>query len=340
MATIDVFSNSAFNSISLTTAINKAPFKPRLLGSLNLFEQKSIRTTTALVEERQGKLSVLPISARGSQNAVSSAAKRKARNFEVPHVPYFQTVMANDIQNLRAFGSESELEAVAGYVNDQLVGMRDDHEATHEWHRMGALKGIVLDSDGTTEVYDYFEEFGITQNTSDFDFSSGSIRSVATDVIRQIAGALGNTTFGQIVAVCGNTYFDRMIAHTDVKDAFDRWQNGEFRRASLIGPEWYGLAANGFMYQNIFFLNYRGAVDALTFLADTVAYYFPTGVSGLFQEIVAPADFMETANTPGQLIYAKQEPLRFNKGVELHTQSNALYINTRPAAVIKSTFQE
>ena len=53
--------------------------------------------------------------------------------------------------------------------------------------------------------------------------------------------------------------------------------------------------------------------------------------------MIAPADFVETANTRGQKFYAKQEPTKWNKGIEFHTQSNVLYLPTRPAALIKGT---
>ena len=51
----------------------------------------------------------------------------------------------------------------------------------------------------------------------------------------------------------------------------------------------------------------------------------------------APADYMETVNTIGLPLYAKQELMRMNKGVELEAQSNPLNLRTKPRAVIKLT---
>ena len=50
---------------------------------------------------------------------------------------------------------------------------------------------------------------------------------------------------------------------------------------------------------------------------------------------IAPGDFIETVNTRGIKIYAKQERMKFDKGIELHTQSNVLYMCTRPAALVR-----
>ena len=46
---------------------------------------------------------------------------------------------------------------------------------------------------------------------------------------------------------------------------------------------------------------------------------------------------METVNTVGKAVYAKQRVMDFDVGVELHTQSNPFIICTRPATLIKLT---
>ena len=334
---LDVFNSDAFNTTSLTAAVNKLPYKPRLLGSLNLFDPVPVRTTKVWVEEQRGKLALLPIAARGTVNAVRSRPARVATPFVVPHVPYHQTVMAEDIQNLRAFGNETELEAIASYVNDQLAAMKQDHEVTWEYHRMGALKGTILDADGSTTIYNLFTAFGMTQIEEDWNWNNNSFGTVVTNVIRHIADELGGAPFGQIYCICGNDYFDSIVTHSSVRDAYDRWQNGQMKRDSQLGPEWYSMAANGLMFQNVMFINYRGNIGSIDYMTSTEAYYFASGVPGLFQEIIAPANFMETVNTRGVPIYAKQRMLDFDIGVELHTQSNILYLCTRPSSIIKST---
>lgn len=337
MASLNVFASDAFNMTSLTAAVNKLPYKPNLLGSLNLFQQVPVRTTKVWVEEQRGKLALLPIAARGTTNAVRSRNTRVATPFVVPHVPYHQTILAEDIQNLRPFGSETELEAIGSYVNDQLAAMKQDHEVTWEYHRMGALKGNILDADGTTTIYNLFTEFGMTQIEEDWNWNNASYAPVCTNIIRHIADELGGAPYGQIYAICGNDYFDSVITHSSVRTAYERWQSGEMYRVSQLGPEWYAAATNGLMFQNIMFINYRGSIGGLDYMTSTDAYFFASGVPGLFQEIVAPANFMETVNTRGIPLYAKQRMLDYDIGVELHTQSNTLAMCTRPSSIIKSS---
>ncbi|MEZ5455082.1 MAG: major capsid protein [Lysobacteraceae bacterium] len=64
---------------------------------------------------------------------------------------------------------------------------------------------------------------------------------------------------------------------------------------------------------------------------------FPTGTIDTFATYFAPADFNETVNTLGQPLYAKQEPRKFDRGTDLHTQSNPLPMCHRPGVLIKLT---
>lgn len=338
MVSMDAFNTDSFGTTSLTAAINLAPYKPRLLGSLGMFREVPISTTTAFVEKQGNRIALINSANRGTMGDIRQSIPRNAFPFRVPHFPLFQTILADDVQNLRAFGSESELEVLSRYINDQLEQMRRDHEATHEFQRIGALKGTIIDGDGTTTLYNLFTQFGLTQLTQNWAAADASFAPTATGVIRKIADTLGSDVFTGVVAFCGDGYFDGVVKHTSMQAAYDRWRDGEWRRVSLLGPEWYSVAANGFMYQDILFVNYRGKIGDVTFIPTNEAYYAPMGVPDLFQEIVAPADFNETVNTRGKKLYAKQEQMRFGKGVELHTQSNCLAMCTRPDAVIKSTY--
>ena len=57
--------------------------------------------------------------------------------------------------------------------------------------------------------------------------------------------------------------------------------------------------------------------------------------TGIFRTWFAPADFVETVNTIGLPRYAKQRVMDFDKGVQIHTQSNPLPICLKPRAVIR-----
>ena len=72
------------------------------------------------------------------------------------------------------------------------------------------------------------------------------------------------------------------------------------------------------------------------FIGEDEAYVILMGAN-IFRTWFGPADSVETANQIGLPLYAKQKPLDFYKGVQLHTQSNPLPLCLKPRAVIKCT---
>ena len=81
--------------------------------------------------------------------------------------------------------------------------------------------------------------------------------------------------------------------------------------------------------------NVEGSV--VRFIAPGEAHCFPLGTVDTFGTYFAPADFNETVNTLGEPIYAKQEPRKFERGTDLHTQSNPLPMCHRPGVLVKLT---
>jgi len=329
---LDVFNGDAFKTVSLTTAINKLPYIPGRLGRMGIFKPKGITTTVAVVEERQGKLYLIPTAARGAMPNAASGKTRAARTFNVPHMPHNDAVMADDVQGVRAFGTEDATEAVTQLVNDKLETARQSHEVTHEYHRIGAIQGNILDADGATSIYNLFTEFGITEIEVEFDFSDATtdVKQLAQDVTRQVQEALGATPYGHIHAMCGNTWFDQFVAHSSVAGAYERYRENEFARKLQSGE-------GGFDFAGIIWENYRGSVGDVDFIDADTARFFPVGAPDLFQEIMSPANFIEAVNTVGKRLYVKQERMKFDVGVELHTQSNVLSMCTRPRCLVKGT---
>jgi len=334
MPTMDVFTNDAFSLRSLTAAINKVPYKPARIGQLGLFNESGKTTTTFLVEEKQGQLSLISNTPRGGPASNIGRDARAARAFKATHLARESLIIADEIQGVRAFGSETELETIQDVVNQRLATLRAMHEVTLEHLRIGAIKGVIMDADGATTIYNLFTEFGVVQQTQDFKFSVNTtdIRALCTAVLRAIETELGGTPYTSARAFCSSGWFDSLIAHDTVKEAF-KYQESQMLRSDL---------RRGFTFGGITFEEYPGSVGGVAFIPANQAYCFPEGViteqGPLFQTWFAPADFEETVNTIGLPIYAKQarDP-EFQRWVKIHSQSNPLPICLRPRAVIKLT---
>ena len=331
---LDVFKSDLFSFTSLTAAILKAPYKPARIGALGLFRERGIPTTSAAIEEKDGRMSLISPTPRGAPASTIGSQKRTARSFIVPHFERESTVMADEVQNVRAFGSENAADSVQAIVNERLADLRAMHEVTLEHMRAGAVKGIILDADGNT-LFNLFTEFGVSQQTATLDTDpttdqKGKLLTDVTAAQRLIEDELGAEPISGYRAFCGKTFFDGLRADAslvEVRKLGDR--NAEL----LTNPTGIrSLNFGGVMWEE-----YRGKNGATPFIADAEAYLFPEG-SSIFATYFAPADYVETVNTIGLPLYAKlASDEQLNRWVKVHTQSNPLALCLRPRAVVKLT---
>lgn len=340
MAALNIFKNDVFSTIDMTTAIDKAPYQPEGLGSLNIFDDKPIRTTALAVEQRQGKLVIIPISDRGEEGTQRVTEKRQARYFECPRLMHSDTIYAQELQNIRAFGTDSELMQVQEEVGRRLngpTGLTKSIEYTWEYHRLAAVQGLLLDADGTV-VYNFFNEFGITQPTEiAFNLSAGTansmrplINGIARQMARKAQGAFTANT--KVYALCGDAFYDALVNHPDVIRTFLNWSAA----ADLRGTQ--GGAFDAFYFGGIYWVNYRGSDDNSTIkIPDDKAKFFPVGAPGVFQRALAPGESFEWVNTPGKPMYVIPIFDRDrNVWWKMEVYSYPLHICTRPEVLFSA----
>lgn len=332
---LDIFTDDAFSLVPLTDAINKIKFKPGLIGLMNLFVESGVAATSIALEERDGILTLVSPTPRGGPGTTLDKTKRKLRSLAIPHFEIDDAIMAEEVQGVRQWGSETALESVMGQVSERAAIHSQSLEATQEFSRIGAVKGIITYADLTT--LNLFTEFGVTQETEiDFDLDNatpveGAVRKACAKVIRQIAGILEGVPFTGVHAFVGDKFYDDLIAHTEVRETFLRQiEAKELRKGYVDG----GMSFGSFEFGGIVWQNYRGKVGTTDFVNTDKAHIFPTGVPNLFRTYFAPADYVETVNTLGRRLTAKQFPMPNDKGIELEVQMNTLNICTRPQSLI------
>ncbi|MCA1419486.1 major capsid protein [Bradyrhizobium sp. BRP23] len=337
---LDVFHTDAFTIVSLTDAINKMQFVPGYLGSLGLFTESSINTTAVAVEEQNGILRLVPPTPRGAPGVTIDKTKRALRLLSVPHFEVNDAVMAEEVQNIRPFGEETGEEAVMAKVAERMQTAGQSFEATMEYSRVGAILGIVTYADGST--LNLYNEFGVAGPPADIDFNldaaapaPGILRQQCAAVIRTMANSLGGTPLLGVGAICGDQFYDGLIAHPEVRQTYLNTQAAaELRQGYVNG----GLTFGSFPFGGIEWTNYRGSVGGTPFVDTAHAYFYPIGVPGMFKTVFAPADYIETVNTLGKPRYVKQYDMPNGKGVHLDTQQNALNYCTRPSALLRGKY--
>lgn len=333
MATLDIFNDDAFSVTSLIGTITDIPRVPTQLGDEGLFTESGMTTTTAFIERTGSGLKLVSAAPRGGVADTVGREKRKLIPVAAVHLPQRDTILADEVQGVRAFGSETEVEAVQALVRRQLTQLRSNIDLTLEYQRVGALKGKVLDADGVTELYDLYDIFGMTQVSMGFNINTASstvdLKAKCVSLKRAVQKALGGRSFRRVRVKCSETWFDKFVGHDKMAKAWELWNSGAFARQDQTEGD--------FEFAGVVFQIYSGGVGGQDFIEENTAYAYPEGVPNMFQTKYAPADYMETVNTMGLPYYAKQEVLRFNKGVELESQSNPVMLNTLPEAVIKLT---
>lgn len=115
------FTNPAFSMTALTNAMNILPINHGRVENLNLFPSRSVRFRHITIEEQNGVLSLLPTQTPGAPATVGKRGKRKVRTFTIPHISHDDVVLPEEVQGIRAFGSDLESFGFAYIMIEMLI---------------------------------------------------------------------------------------------------------------------------------------------------------------------------------------------------------------------------
>ncbi len=328
----NVFKSNVFGFMSLTTAVNILPPKPTSVDAFAIFAESGINTTTAAVEEKDGKLGLVKSQPRGFIGRGQSSKPRRMRKFDVPHYPEFDAILASEVQGVRQFGSDSVMETVEGKLAEKRVDLVDRLNLTIDAGKWGAIQGVLYDADGSV-LYDWFDEFGVDRNEFTIDLSDAGLdlRNAVIKMKRAAEKELGGYTFSKFTLALPAPVFDKFVAHPWNKDAYDRWLDGAQRRDDLRPG--FPIADN----VEVKSVDITDLGNGLKTIPDDEGYLIPDA-AGLLKVNYSPADTLEAANTVGLPYYMASEPMPFGKGVELQAETNFLAYAEKPRAIVRVVF--
>lgn len=340
MAHMDIFNDDAFSLVSMTQAIEKMPTVPTFLGNLGIFgDGEGVDTNIVSIEQKGQTLSLIPTSQRGTAPPMGTTDKRSLRNFSIPRIAKGDQIYASEIQGIRAFGTESELETIITKVAQKQAKLLTETALTLEYHRLGALQGILLDSDGSV-LYNYFTEFGISQPAEiDFDLdnaspASGALKDTIAAAKRTAIRALGAAYVPGVTRflwLCGDTFYDQFTAHPEVRETYKNWEAA----ASLRGA--VGNVFDTFRFGEMEWHNYQGTDDNSTVaIPATKCKLVVLGVPGLYRRYNGPGETMDTVNTIGRPLYSMLvRDEKRNMWVQPEVYAYPLHICTRPEVLLR-----
>ena len=366
MSVLDVFDADAFSYVSLTKAINLMSHVPTMLSQMpGLFEDVPVRTKEVWIERMGDQPAVIQTTARGAPGVQVGGDRRDARAYNTFRIKLQSKVRSDELLTIRRFGSEIDVKDLQTEVARRMFKLSSRLDMTMEFHRFNVVtQGKTIDfvNGAASTIYDWTSEFSAapsgarslsTLAETAFNFSGGVLGGVRLACNAIVRGIKRNLTQVQnsetiisadnaeIVALCGDSFYDQLTTHPEVRATFLNWEAAASLRDS-VGEVW-----RPFRYAGIEFLNYRGTDDNTGPAADTTgasstssfgvgtnhAKFFPRN-AGIFQMAYAPGEKFEYLGSPGQQRYAQiVRDVQRDEWVEIETMTYPLPVCVLPQAL-------
>lgn len=329
----DIFNTDGFSMVSMTAAINKEKFRPGQISAAGIFDEDGVMTTTVSIEQREGKLALVEPSERGGSGETTDDEERDRLVFAIPHYQRDDSVLADEVQNVRAFASENMLETLEDRVNRKAARHGQDLAMTLEHQRVGAVKGIVTSKSGKV-LENLYTRFGIAVPAAvslELDVEATDVAALFQDVIYSIEDTL-DEPYGGIHVFTGRDFHRSLWRHKSVKETFLYNDGAATLRRDV--PDTFEFA--GATWER-----YRTGAKATAdlgspYIAANEGRVTVSGVPDLFITRFGPADYEDTVNEappPGLPYYSRQYPKPNGKGRNIEVQMNAVSVCTRPEAL-------
>lgn len=325
-----------FSVLALTAALNNIGFVPGQLGATGIFDPEGVDSTLIKVELMDGQLHIIEPSARGGPGQTSSDEDRSTVTFEIDHFEVNDFIAADQVQGVREFGTDDELETIQGRIDKRLRKHARDFDATLEHQRVGAIKGVVVSGKGKV-LHNLYSRFEIAVPAPVSLGLGSQVQGIATNIKSEVMYRIEDeldAPYERIHAMCGRDFHDALWEQKEVRESFI---------AENAGYQLRNGAPDVFRVGQVTFERYRTGRKATEanggsgFIAPDEAQAFPVGVPDLFITRFAPADLEETVNTIGLPRYARQYQSANGKGRHLDVQMNAISLCTQPKVLRRLT---
>ena len=337
---INPFDAGGYSLAEMTQAINILPNIYTRIGQMGLFRSEGVTQRSVLVERMtDGSFGLLPTAPLGSRPTQANRQSRDTRAFTIPWVPHNDAIVPQDIQGVRGFGIFDGADPLATIMERKLTRMRQKHAATLEYMQMTALvSGITKDGAGST-IFDWNAEFGLSQQQTDFLLGTAGteVGTKCRAVLRWIETHLQGESMNGVLALVGPGFWDKLITHATVKDSYKFFAN-----SGGAQPMREDMRVKGFYFHGITFMEYNATVtlstgSTTTLVPDQGGVAFPIGTQDVFVNYFAPANLLETVNTIGLPLYARQIGRPDGSGIDIFTESSPLPMVKRPDLVVNLT---
>lgn len=313
---MDIFTD-LFTPKALLASIINQPYIPG--QTARFFETEGIPGTTFEIEKQPtNSPAAMTATPRGKPSKVATLERRESVTFTTAHYREDAAVYADEVLNVRAPGMTTARDLVARKRDDKLRLLRQKLDLTHEYLRVSCVNSATNDL-GTSPAA---EAIAFAVN----DTADVARKLIFTKIIQPMETALGGTPYSGLVALCNDTVWEALIVSKTIRETYLNQVAADTLR---------GSTTEAFMYGNVLWERYRGT--AAINITSGQAKVIPLGVPGLFKQVFAPADTMDSVGTGavGTPYHLSSYMIDGgNRGWYLEAQTNPAMVCTRPAAIL------
>lgn len=312
---------------TLNGVVKQVPEVPSRVDELVEFLEQGMLGTKLFLDTQGYEIRLVQTTERGSPVPEGQSPTRDNVHLTAKRLSEKATISADDWRDIRQVGATG-FENLQSWLAQRTWSPINSVRATREYHKLGALKGLVLDADGSTitDLYDLFGFVAPTPIEFELDTATTDVRNKFKQARRVGKRALGNMANSvRWRAFAGDNFWDKLISHKSVKETF----LNTAAAADLRGSGDDAITLGGVTIEN-----YDGFIGNDKFVDPDGIHIFPVGAPGLYQQHFAPADRFPFNDGLGLKEYLMPYRAADGTSMDLIVQSNPVTLCTRPNALL------
>ena len=330
--------NISLEVIDQTSAIERVPMKPGLIGALGLFADEVVATDAVSFDVRDNQLGLLDDHLRNvDQKNGNEDEPFAVHTLAIPHYPIAKTIGREKLAGLRAFGQEGEL-LIAQAVAGELERQAERHDIQEEYLKAAmVLQGVVVTNNyGTINMA---TEFGVTRPTVNIG-TADSVAAKLREATNTSKGALrtGGRVAGYVL-FAGVELFERILTSSDVAQAYAHTGSGSNPLLNELGSVASGYTS--FRFGNVDVVLYddtftNKAGQAVSVLDSNKGVLVPRTRIG--RTFYGPSSTLSGLGKFGSKRFAQSYRDPKDRYVEVESEQSTLVINEQYGATVLVTF--
>lgn len=309
--------------------------EPSATKDLKIYTAEGIPGRTIALDVVASTLQVVQTSPRGTDAPKAGGTDRDLVDFRCVRVALEKDFDADASMDIRKVGTGGTDEELSSYVAREMTPVTGSVRGTVELHRLGGLRGYVLDKNGAV-ITDLYSKFGITPNDEiGFELDGSStvedpIRRKISAVIKQGRLSMKGKRFAGYSALVGTGFYDGLVGSKEFRASYLNQPAASYLRTnSVFGGRWTEYAGVTFYECD----DYIGDVELVE---DDEVRFFPVGSPGAFRQFFAPHD-RQAAVYPGKNMGQPEYVLPAfdykGRNMSIEVQSNPITVCTVPGAL-------